>query len=105
MVQAAETKTITATFVRNLSGWKSDAQLWKLSEPVGYDEDGGAKVADHVIVSAVEVMFSGPETYIFPATSDGDALDMLEMVGSLRGALDHEAAIARAGWEIVRALS
>ena len=78
--------------------------LWKLSEPVGYDHDWKtnepAGVTGYVITSAVVAMFTGPETYIFPADADGNVIDWGEMEGSLRGTLSHEAAILSAGWEI-----
>jgi hypothetical protein len=92
-----ETKNITATFVRDVEGFAGTARLWKLSEPVSYEE---GKTTDRVITSATSVMFTGAETYIFPANAGGVVIDWLEMPGSFRGALNHEAAITRAGWEI-----
>lgn len=78
-----------ATFVRNIEGWKGDARLYKLSKPYHtYDGDD----VDHIIVSAV-IAYSGPETYVFPATADGEAVDMLELPGSFDGSLDHEEAL------------
>jgi hypothetical protein len=89
---------ITATFVRGeLDGWRGDARLYRLSKPVRY-EDGRT---DHVVVSAVNVAFSGPETYIFPAKPDGTAIDFGSMKGSFRGDLNHRRAIKNAGWTLV----
>lgn len=82
----------TATLVRKLSGFNGDARLYRLSEP----HDGH----DLVIVSAVVVMFSGPETYIFPADESGEVTDWGEMDGSFRGELDHEQALSNAGYEV-----
>lgn len=90
---------IQATFVRKLPGWRSDARLYRLSEPVAYG-DCDSLSTDHVIVSAVTVSLTGPETMIFPARVDGKCLLFDDMPGSYRGALDHERAILGAGWEI-----
>lgn len=88
---------ITANFVRSLSDFKGSAKLWKLSEPVEYDRHGHK--TEHVITSAV-VAYSGPETYIFPASPGGEPISFGDMDGSFQGALDHEAAISGAGWLI-----
>ena len=94
--------SITVTYIRTLTGFVSEARLYKLSEPIivnwNVDKDGVA--TNYVIVSAVNVPYSGPETYIFPADNDGDVIDWLEMEGSFKGSLDHEAAIHYAGWEL-----
>lgn len=70
------------------------------------DDDSDEFVAithtyEYVIVSAVVVDYSGPETYIFPADSDGKALDMLELPGSYRGDLNHAQALANAGYSVI----
>jgi hypothetical protein len=101
----------TATLIRKLDGFRGDARLYKLSEPVafGYDDAGAT---DHVVVSAVQsvlptpsaVFFrdldSGPETYVFPATADGEVLSWGELEGSYRGGTDHERALRGAGYEV-----
>lgn len=98
----------TATYIRTLTGWRSDARLYRLSERVTGEERreapaGGSEYrpvqVDHVIVSAVVDVASGPETYIFPANNEGEALSMLEMEGSFRGSLDHVAALAGLGFD------
>lgn len=83
----------TATFIKTIDGWRSDARLYSLSEPL----DGH----DNVIVSAVVATFSGPETYIFAATRDGECVDFGELDGSFRGGLDHERALKSAGYGVV----
>ncbi len=88
--------TITATLVRQLDGWNGDARLYKLSAPVQPYADVGP--TDHVIVSASDVPFSGPETFIFPADAEGNVINWGEMPGSFRGSLDHAEAIRQAGW-------
>ena len=55
-------------------------------------------LVDHVIVSAVDVPFSGHETYIFQCDETGVVLDWSEMPGSFRGALDHERALNGLGY-------
>jgi hypothetical protein len=74
-----------------------DARLFQLSEPVEYR---GGKKTDHVVISAVEVPFSGPETYIFPADNTGAILSWCELGGSYRGGLSHEKAVYAAGWKL-----
>lgn len=78
-----------ATRMHALAGWRGDAVLYRLDSSVIF-EDG--TVADHVVVSAVDVL-GDPETYIFPATMDGEVLSWAEAPGSFRGALDHDQAI------------
>jgi hypothetical protein len=89
-----------ATPVRDIPGWTGRARLYRLDPPLA-DYDG--RTWEYVIVSATDVPFSGPETYIFP--SDGpDAkvqpADWGEMPGSFKGALDHAAALRLAGYEV-----
>ena len=58
----------TAERIKILTDWLGDSALYKLSKPL----DGHSKV----VVSAVYVPFSGPETYIFPYDDDkGDVKD------------------------------
>ena len=95
----------TATFLRKLDNFKGNAQLYVLSEPVGWDYDWDTKQyaeeTNHVIVSAVVALYSGAETYIFPADKEGNILDWGELDGSFRGSLNHEAALRNAGYEVV----
>jgi len=60
------------------------------------------KEAKYVVVSAAHVTFSGSETYIFPSDEDGNVVDLGELNGSFRGALDHERALNNAGYELIR---
>lgn len=86
-----------ATLIEKPFGWGGDARLYKVDPPMTY-EDG--RQTKYVVVSAVNVPFSGPETYIFPADSHGKALSWLELPGSFRGALDHTRALEGAGYDI-----
>jgi len=91
-----------ATFVRDLSGFTGSAKLYHVSPPIEQkDWDGEVEaVHSHVVVSATVALFSGPETYIFPANEDGQVVDWGELDGSFQGDLDHEAALRGAGYEI-----
>lgn len=91
-----------AVFLRNLSGFTGHASLYKLDEEIGYGEsliEPGkfSGYTRYVVVSATNVMLSGPETYIFPADESGNILDWREMTGSYRGDLDHAEALRRMG--------
>lgn len=92
----------TATFVRSLAGFTGDARLYMVSPAAEQRDWDGALEAthDYVIVSATTVPFSGPETYIFPATPDGEVADWGELDGSYRGGLDHEEALRNAGYVV-----
>lgn len=69
----------TATEVKKLDGFAGDARLFRLSEPVtydyNYDTKQDEKSTEFVIVSAVNAMFTGPETYIFPANEQGEVVN------------------------------
>lgn len=90
-------KMKTATLVQKLNGWQGDARHYKLSEPIK-DYDGNQH--SNVIVSAVVAPYTGPETYIFPATEAGVPVNHGELDGSFRGGLDHAEALRRAGYEV-----
>ena len=87
----------TATLVRdNLANFNGHAKLYKLSEPVTFDDD---HTTDYIVVSASVVPFSGPETYIFPANKNGNVIHWCELDGSYRGGLDHAKALVNGGYE------
>ena len=92
----------TATEIsRSQSQSGANWRHYQVSPPV-VDEDGNSH--DYVIVSAVVAMFSGPETYIFPADESGKVVDWGELDGSYRGGLDHTAALAGAGYTVQEAV-
>lgn len=79
--------------------------LYRLNPPITwtdylYDTE---RESEHVFVSAANVLFSGPETYIFPCDETGKVTDWGELHGSLKGVLDHEAALETAGYTISKA--
>jgi hypothetical protein len=90
----------TAKLIMNIKGWRGDARLYKLSEPVEYNAE--EKKTKFVIVSAVHTSFSGSETYIFPANKDGAVTDWGELEGSFRGGLDHVVALENAGFTVIK---
>ena len=98
-----------AKFLKNMKGsFTGDARLYELSKAVtfksGYDDDDNP-VQDEtyfVVVSGIVAMFSGRETYIFPSDQDGNVLDWGELEGSFRGNIDHQAALANLGYEVIQ---
>lgn len=77
--------------VKNMRG---NARIYGLNPPMD-------NKWHYVLVSAVEVDFSGPETYIFPCTVSGKILSWTELRGSFQGGLDHTRALKNAGYRIV----
>jgi hypothetical protein len=64
--------------------------LWRCSKPVSYkDKDNNPQTADHVITSA-STQYGVYETYVFPANSNMEILDFMELPGSEQGILDHD---------------
>lgn len=91
----------TATFIRSLSKFHSDARLYRLDPPCVYPEDwGNGETCEYVVVSATTVL-GVPETYIFGADENGKVTQWLELPGSFKGALDHREALDNAGYSIV----
>lgn len=97
----------TATFIRDLTGADSvtKASLYKLDPPIdcgGLFDDGEPDTSTYVRVSAANVPFGGPETYIFASDDQGAVTNWSELEGSYKGGLDHVAALAGAGYEVVQ---
>lgn len=94
------TQTMTATFVKDVSDrFAGTAYLYRVEPPVTGGWDGDTEY-DYVVSSGVNALFSGPETYLFPADEDGEVLDWGELDGSFRGAIDPERAVRNAGYEL-----
>ena len=91
---------MTATFIKTMTGFRGDARLYQVEPPIEYGYDEHKATSEFVIVSAVSAMFSGPETYIFPAGTDGEILDWGELPGSFKGSFDHEEALRGAGYTV-----
>ena len=94
----------TAKLVKeNLEGFKGQASLYKLSEKAKYDDDKTTnKTTSYVICSSVVAMFTGMETYIFPANKSGEVLDWGELDGSQRGTSSHEVVLKNAGYKLIK---
>lgn len=94
----------TAKELKKLEGFKGDARLFQVTPPMEYDYDydteRNQKSTEYVVVSAADVMFSGPETYIFPANEEGEVIDWGELEGSYKGGLNHRAALENAGYTV-----
>jgi hypothetical protein len=88
----------TATLIRAGLPGTGDARLYRLSAPL---TDDAGNPTEYVIVSATFALYSGPETYIFPANADGKVTNWGELPGSFQGCLDHEAALGGAGYTVV----
>jgi len=96
-----------AKFVKDCSeDFKGTAFLFKMSPPMRYREYDcdTDKYKTHrttyVIVSAVVVLISGAETYIFAADRFGNIKNWTELGGSYRGGLNHEEALNNAGFSV-----
>lgn len=100
-------KTGIATFIRCLNDWRGDARLYKV-EPSYEGNDhlivSGAVVIDHPVIALASIFGANParesETFIFPASADGEAISMMEMKGSISGEINHAKALANAGYAI-----
>lgn len=99
-------KRRTATMIRELKSFRGHAVLFKLEPPyvgvaVYKASTEQPKTISHVVVSCVVAFgFGGcPETYIFPANSEGEVLDWGELEGSFRGEFDMERALKGLGYE------
>ncbi len=91
----AKDSTKIARFIKNLETDNPNVNrqaLYRLEPPLDSNS--------YVIVSGANVVFSGPETYIFPATPEGEFVSMGELDGSYRGGLDHYQALAGAGYSL-----
>lgn len=87
----------TTTYIKHLADFTGDARLYKLNPPLEYD----GQLTEFIVVSAADVLLSGPETYIFPADVAGKIISWGELDESFRGGLDHNAALFGAGYEVV----
>lgn len=94
----------TATLLKTQTSEASAEQrVYRLDPPhVETDWDGVERTHDTVVVSGVYALFSGPETYIFPGTADGEITDFGELAGSFRGSIDHEEALRGMGYEVFK---
>ncbi len=66
-----------------------------------YRTQAGGPLPEYVVVSAADVFYSGPETYIFEADAEGEVTNWSELEGSFKGDLDHVQALWEAGYRVV----
>lgn len=99
-----------AKLVKELDNFAGKAGLYKLDPPMKYtkwdfetDEEVEYKT-EYVVVSPANVMFSGPETYIFASDENGEVTDWMELAGSFRGGLNRERALNKAGYIVEHVL-
>lgn len=85
-----------AKFVKDIGGFTGSAKLYRVSPPVTFSNGTENRKTNYIVVSATVAMFSGPETYLFPADNNGKVLGWEELDGSYRGGMDHQMAID--GW-------
>lgn len=78
---AHDTQRKIAKHIRNLFNFRGSAALYRMSPPHAGHE--------FVIASAVNCGFAH-ETYLFPATPDGEIADWIELDGSERNTTSHE---------------
>jgi len=98
-----------ATFIKKMGReFNGDARLYRVEPPIEYekyDSDNGEYKkyqTDYVVVSAADVMFSGPETYIFASDEKGEIKYWGELSGSRKGVLDHHYVLREAGVEDIK---
>ena len=96
----------TATFVKH-TGVKNDMvvqqSLYRLDPPLrahSWDDDEEVPAYEYVVVSAANVIFSGPETYIFGANEKGEVVDWAELPGSYKGGLSIADALMDVGYAL-----
>lgn len=95
-----------ATYIRQvhgtLGGQQADARLYRL-EPALQTE--GGREARYVVVSGIDESYGELarfcETYIFEANVEGHVESFRDLPGSFQGEVNHEEALARAGYELI----
>ena len=89
-----------ATFINTVGGYNGDMRLYRVEPPVAYSKGGRLFASDYVVVSTAQVLYTGPETCIFPSDERGKVLSWSALEGSYRGGLDHVAALNGAGYRV-----
>ena len=86
-----------ATYVSTMTDWRGDACVYRVEPPMSNGDDG---TTDYVVVSAADVPYSGPETYIFASDERGRVTSWLELDGSTRGVVSHATVLKDAGYTV-----
>ena len=96
----------TAKLIKDVSeNFNGKACLYELSVPIAeysWDEDEKPNTHKFVICSTAHAIYSGPETYIFPANENGEVVDWGELEGSMRGNYSHEECLESAGYKLIQ---
>jgi len=91
-----------AMFIKKIEIGAGDALLYKLSDPVEFNDAGVRKQTFTVVVSATTMPHNKQKVaQIFPCDDDGNILSWQEAQGSQKGTLDHEKALEAAGYEVM----
>jgi hypothetical protein len=91
-----------AMFYQTVKMGTSDALHFKLSHPIEYkDKNEQKQLTYDIVVSATSTPNHGEQTYIFPADKKGTVLSWTQHEGSLKGVMDHDAALKNAGYEAI----
>ncbi|MEN4917541.1 hypothetical protein ABE485_02630 [Achromobacter spanius] len=77
----------------NLEGFNGHASLYRCDPPHAGHE---------FVVASTTTAYGLMETYLFPADSDGQIKDWLEMDGSMKETTSHDDVWANAGYQISR---
>lgn len=100
-----------AFHIRDIEGFRGHASLYKLDPPFvsvdGLDADQ-IEMHEYVIASAVDLpgimgSFHSCETYVFPANSDGQITDYIEIAG-VKDVKDHQMALDEIEYRIEKAI-
>lgn len=85
-----------AKFIKDVSkDFRGEAKVFEMEPPLEGEQ--------HVVVSAVVVPYSGPETYIFGYDlTEGRVTNYGELEGSFRGGLNIGEALRNAGYEVIQ---
>ena len=89
-----------ATLIKVMKDWTGDAALYRMEPPIANYDDRRPLHFEYVVVSAVVVPYSGPETYIFGADENGHVACYMELDGSEKGFLNHKRALNNADYEL-----
>ena len=89
---------MNAVFIKDLPNFAGTAKLWCLDTEYTYDNyrltgSDRTQKTTYVVTSAADTLDRGPETFIFPADSEGEILSWIGLPGSLTDDLDHDRAI------------
>lgn len=80
--------------------WRSTATHYRLTPPAVITNDQGQREEYADVVVSATTVHGIPETYVFPADSEGNITGWGELEGSTRGEFDHALALHNLGYEV-----